>query len=140
MNMQPIEGITPDMLWTTMIVVVGLGALIVLGDKVAEVFRKRKERKKQPDENLADDISRKVVAQMESRFAEVDRKLANDKAMIEAHTREINDLRQRVENTETGIRALCRGVLALLNQANNKGSQKEVQEASAEFIKYLTDK
>ena len=42
--MQPIEGLTPEILWYTLVGLAGLGALVVLGDKVADVFRRRKAR------------------------------------------------------------------------------------------------
>ena len=44
--MEKIEGITPAMLWTFLVVLVGLMALVVLGDKVMDVFRNIKKRKK----------------------------------------------------------------------------------------------
>ena len=138
--MKPIEGITPDMLWTFLLVLVGLGALVVLADKVADVWRKHKKRKAEPEEKLADEISRKVITNMDARFADIDRKLANDKAMIESHTREINELRGRIETTEAGIKALCMGVLALMNNARGIASQKEMDDATATFNKYLTNK
>ena len=40
-----IEGISPSMLWTALYVIVGLCALVVLGDKVLDVFRHARQRK-----------------------------------------------------------------------------------------------
>lgn len=138
--MQPIEGVTPDMVWTFMLVLVALGGLIVLADKVADVFRKHKKRKEQPDEKLADEISRKVAASMEGRFADINRKLANDKEMIESHTLQINELRMRTISNEKGIRALCKGMMALLNNATNRGNDKEINDANDTFKEYLMEK
>ena len=41
--MPTVEGLTPDILWYTLAGLVGIGALIVLADKVIDVFRKRKK-------------------------------------------------------------------------------------------------
>ena len=40
--MPTVEGLTPDILWYTLAGLVGIGALIILVDKVIEVFRKHK--------------------------------------------------------------------------------------------------
>ena len=37
--MPQVEGLTPEILWYTLVGLVGIGALIVLGDKVLDVFR-----------------------------------------------------------------------------------------------------
>lgn len=42
--MPTVEGLTPEILWYTVVGLVGIGALIVLCDKVADVFRKRRAR------------------------------------------------------------------------------------------------
>ena len=43
--MQPIEGITLEALWTTLATLIAMGGIIVLWDKVRDVFRKRKRQK-----------------------------------------------------------------------------------------------
>ena len=86
--MPSVEGITPQILWYTIIGLVGIGSVIVLGDKVLEVFRKKKERdelKKQPENTLADSISRKVLDNLEPRFGEIYKKLANDRVRLDEH-------------------------------------------------------
>ena len=40
-----VEGLTPVILWYTLMGLVGIGAIVVLVDKVADVFRKAKDRK-----------------------------------------------------------------------------------------------
>ena len=54
---QAIEGITPGMIWTFLVVLVGLMALVVLGDKVLDVFRKAKKRKQEQTELQGQDIT-----------------------------------------------------------------------------------
>lgn len=142
--MQPIEGITPEMLWTFLTVLAGLAALMVLGYKVVEIVRKEQEYKKkkreQPENRLAEDISSKILEKIEPRFNAIDRKLANDKAQIEAHTREISELRMRAEGTEKGMRAVCKGMLVLMNNAKGNATDQEIDDAAREFTNYLADK
>lgn len=139
--MPAIEGFTPDMLWTAMKVIVGLCALVVLWDKVRDVFASAKKRKDAKRPELADEISEKVLEKLEPRFAEIDRKLANDKATIDGHTRQIEALNMRTDNQDTGLRALCHGMLALLDNAEKCGNgSQEITDAKKSFTNYLADK
>ena len=142
-QMQPIEGITPDMLWTALIVLVGVAGLIVLGDKVMDVWRKHQARKQissGPESQLAEAISKKVIEKMEPRFADIDRKFANDKQLLETHTRQIGELNKRVDGLETGQKAQCRGILALLNHELHNGNSDEMEEAKKGMDNYLIEK
>lgn len=139
-QVQPIEGITPGMLWTFIVVAVGLCALIVLGDKVRAVFAGARERKAAKRPELADEISDKVLKKLEPRFADIDRKLANDKVRIDEHSRAIGTLANRTEGVENGQRVLCRGVLALLNHELHNGNSEEMEKAKKGMDDYLIDK
>ena len=141
-TMQPIEGITPDMLWTALIVLVGLGGLIVLGDKVMDVWRNYKKRKEvnAPGNKLADEISQKVFSKLEPRFTDIDRKFANDKQLLETHTRHIGEINKRVDGLEKGQKAQCHGILALLNHELHNGNSDEMEEAKKGMDNYLIEK
>lgn len=139
--MPAIEGFTPDMLWPALKVIVGLCALVVLGDTVRNVFANAKKRKDAKRPELADEISEKVLEKLEPRFAEIDRKLANDKATIDGHTRQIEALNLRTDNQDAGLRALCHGMLALLDNAEKCGNgSQEITDAKKSFTNYLADK
>ena len=141
--MHPIEGITPGMLWTFLGVLIGLAALYVLYGKVRDTYRKQQEYKKMqndPSNKLADEISAKVMERLEPRFVEIDRKLANDKAAIDSHTRQIEGLINRADGSEQGIKALSRGVLALLNHALHNGNSDELEHAQQTLNDYLIEK
>ena len=135
--MQPIEGITPEAIWTFLGVLVGLAALYVLYGKVRETYAKNKQMK---DPGLADEISKKVMEKLEPRFAEIDRKLGNDKAMIDDHTQKLATIATRNDSLEIGQRALCRGVLALLSHEINGNSVEKLQDAQTGINNYLIDK
>jgi hypothetical protein len=138
-----VEGITPDILWYTIVGLVGIGALILLVDKVAEVFRKAKERRdiqRQPTDELAERISQKVTEDLEPRFDEINRKLANDKLLIDDHTAKLAAHNQRVKTIEDGNKVLCRGILALLSHEINGNSDDKLKASQAEITNYLIDK
>lgn len=141
--MQPIEGLTPEVLWYTLAGLVGIGSLIILTDKVLDVFRKKHDREKlkqQPEDKLADTISAKVLAKLEPRFAEIDRKLATDKSRLDEHTRILGAHQDQLSNIEQGNKVLCRGILALLSHEINGNSDDKLKASQQEITNYLIDK
>lgn len=139
-TIQPIEGITPGALWTTLYVLLALCLIIITVYKVVEIIRKERERKQARRPELADEISGKVLEKLEPRLAEIDRKLANDKALIDNHTRQIAAVEARQDAMERGQKAQCRGVLALLNHELHNGNSDEMERAQAGMNDYLIDK
>ena len=130
-----IEGISPDMIWVFVAVLVGLMSLFVLGHKVVEILRKEHERKvaqrQLEGQDITDQIAEKVTEKVntqidekfdtfgkkfEKRLDDIDKKLASDKESIESHTRQLNEHESRVSRLEGGNKALCQGMLALLKQ------------------------
>ena len=107
-----------------------------------DVWRKHQARKQvnAPENKLADEISRKVLANMEPRFADIDRKFANDKMLIEVHTRQIGEIGKRVDSLETGQKAQCRGILALLNHELHNGNSDEMEAAKKGMDTYLIER
>ena len=138
-QIQAIEGITPGMIWTFVAVLVGLAALYVLYGKVRETYQKNKKMK-DPENKLADEISARVLEKLEPRFAEIDKKLTNDKAMIDGHSRQIEALASRTDGNEDGVKALSRGVLALLNHTLHNGNTDELEHAQQALNDYLIEK
>ena len=138
-QIKPIEGITPGMIWTFVAVLVGLAALYVLYGKVRETYVKNK-RMKDPEKKLADEISARVLEKLEPRFADIDRKFANDKDAIDRHTRQLEALTSRSDGYDEGIKALSRGVLALLNHALHNGNTDELEKAQQGINDYLIEK
>lgn len=142
---QAIEGITPGMIWTFLVVLVGLMALIVLGDKVLDVFRKAKKRKQEQTElqgqditdRIADKVMEKLTPQLDEKFAEIDRKLATDKETIDMHTGQLNAQKGRVDQLDNDNKALLHGMSALLSHSingNNTDRLKRTQEALNNYL------
>ena len=145
--MEKIEGFTPSMLWTFCVVAVGLMALVVLGHKVIEIMRSEhnlKEEKKQLNgkditEKIADKVMEKLTPQLDSKFAEIDRKLAADKEAIVMHTAQLNAQEERVNRLDNDSKALCHGVFALLSHEVNGNSIDKLQKAQEAMKNYLID-
>ena len=130
-----IEGISPDMLWTFMVVLVGLVALFLMGYKVVEVIRKEKQRRQEQQQlagqditdRIADKVMDKLTPQIDEKFAEfnrsvdlkfeeIDNKLKSDKDTLTLHTTQLNDHESRVSKLEGANYSLCHGMLALLER------------------------
>lgn len=139
-NIPSIEGITPSYLWIFLYVAVGLCALIILIDKVLDVFRRRKQRKDIAKPELAEEIAGKVMEKLRPDFDEIDRKLKSDHTRLDGHDRDIKTLYDRTDQDRNGIRALVVGVLALLNHELHNGNTSELDDAQKELNKYLINK
>lgn len=140
MQMQAVEGLTPEILWFTLIGLVGIGTLIVLIDKVMDVFRKKHERDQKPQEDFAEVISKMVLKKLEPRLQAIDEKLANDNALLKAHTRTLEDHQEQIKAIESGNKVLCRGILALLSHEINGNSSDKLKESQQEITNYLIEK
>ena len=147
-KVQAIEGITPGMLWTFLIVLVGLMALVVLGDKVMDVFRKARRRRQDQQELQGDDITDRIAAkviekltpQLDEKFADINRKLEADKQTLEMHTTQLNAQRDRVDRLDNDTRALLHGVSALLNHIATGNNVEKVKSTNAAMNNYLIDR
>lgn len=148
--MVPVEGLTPEILWYTLIGLVGIASLIILADKVIDVFRKKHERnelKRRPTDAIANEISAKVLEKMEPRFKAIEKKLANDKLMIEDHTAKLAKMKDDITiandemtKLDAGNKVLCRGILALLSHEINGNSNDKLRASQQEITDYLIEK
>ena len=158
---QKIEGITPDMLWTFCVVLVGLLALVVLVYKVIEIMRKEHERREKRqqlngqgiEERIASAVMTKLTPELErkfnevnrkftevnTRFTEIEQKLSNDKESIDLHTRQLNAYEDRVGRLEDGNKALCHGMFALLSHEVNGNSIDKLKKSHHAMQNYLID-
>ena len=143
-SVQPIEGITPTMLWNFVLVFLGLCAVVVLIYKVIEILRKEHERKVSKQQldgkDLTDEIADKVLAKLEPQLKKIDEKLAIDKERLDSHERRLNqneaDLDRIGENTEKILDAMD-GLLMHFISGNDKEKLKSVK---AELDHYKNSK
>lgn len=145
-----VEGLTPAILWYTLVGLVGIGALIILWDKVSDVFRKRKQRQADREQLAGHDITDRIAIKVEeklepkfteinNKFADIDEKLSNDKANIDMHTRQLNAYEGRVDKLENGNNALIHGVFALLGHSIDGNGMEKLKKSYGGMKNYLMD-
>lgn len=133
-QVQPIEGITPTALWNTVIVLLGLCAVVVLVYKVIEIARKEHERKetkaKLNGKDLTDEIADKVMNKLAPRLEKIEEKLSADKERLDSHERRLNqnesDLDRIGQNTEKILDAMD-GLLMHFISGNDTEMLKQVK-------------
>lgn len=135
-QVQPIEGITPDMLWDFILVVLGLCAVIATVYKVVEIVRKEKERKKLSSVDLTDEIANKVLEKLEPRFAEIDRKLTSDKDRLDNHESSLKSIQKSNAVVRDGLRVSCEALTAVLDHELHNGNGDQMQKARDALQQY----
>jgi len=133
-SVQPIEGITPTMLWNFVLVALGLCAVVILVYKVIEIARKEHKRKVEQQQlhgrDLTDEIADKVMAKMEPKFQAIEDKLSADKERLDSHERRLNkndaDLERIGQNTEKMLDVMD-GLLMHFISGNDTNKLKEVK-------------
>ena len=139
-QVQPIEGITPDMLWNFVLVLLGLCAIVVLVYKVIEIVRKEHERKekknKLADKDLTDEIAEKVLEKLEPRFKDIEAKLTTDKARLDNHESAIKSINGSIETIKDGMQVTADALTAILDHELHNGNTDQMQKARDDLQKY----
>ena len=136
MQMPAVEGNTPAILWYTMVGLVGIGALIVLGDKVAKVFRDYKERKQNRDSERDGTIQ----GQLDRLSDTITKYIKESDAKFDRDNRRINALEKQAADTNKGIKALARASLAHLQHDITGNHVESLKSAEKTITDYLTEK
>lgn len=144
-----VEGLTPMIVWYGFAFVVSVCALIILWDKVREVFAKGKKRKQDQEaehdgtiQGQLDKMNKQIAeiqVDLKKQFAEYDKKFASDKETLDMHTRQINEQQAQIGRVYTGQKAQCRGILALLNHEITGNSVDKLKNAKEKMEDYLLD-
>ena len=139
-QVQPIEGITPEMLWNFILVLLGICAIIVLVYKVIEIMRKEHERKEKKsrlsDKDLTDEIAEKVLEKLEPRFKDIESKLDNDKNRLDNHEKSIKSLNGSIDTIKDGMQVTADALTAILDHELHNGTSDQMQKARDELQKY----
>lgn len=139
-QVQPIEGITPVMLWNFVLVLLGLCAAVVLIYKVIEIIRKEHERKvtnqQLAGKDLTDVIADKVLAKLEPRFAEIDRKLTSDKDRLDNHEATLKAIQKSNAIIRDGLRVSCEALTAVLDHGLHNGNDDQMRKARDDLQAY----
>lgn len=148
--MPSIQGFTPDMLWTTMIVIIGICAVLATVYKVIEIFRKEKDfrahqiRESAGTDNVAQEVTRQVVRDLEPRFEAIEReiekvreKLNVDKTRLDVQSESIHSVMISQRDIGEGFSAMCMALIAVLNHELHNGNADEMQKAADDLHIYL---
>ena len=135
MNVLPIEGITPELAWNTAYVVLAVIGIVIVLDKLNDIWIKRQDRKrrmKQEQQAPVDSLDTRLK-DIEKRLDSIDDKLSSDK-------RRLDRIEAKQASTDDGFRALCQSNLALLNHELHNGNGDEMEAAQKALQKYLIEK
>ena len=139
-QVQPIEGISPEMLWNSVLVFLGLCAVVVLVYKVVEIMRKEHERKEKKlslsGKDLTDEIADKVLAKLEPRFKDIEAKLDTDKSRLDNHETAIKSLNGSIETIKDGLQVTSNALTAILDHELHNGNSDQMQKARDDLQKY----
>lgn len=133
-NLPKVEGLSPEIIWYTLIGVVGLCAIWLLYDKVADSIRKRVERKK--NQHMPEGLDGKL-SNINDRLDNIDATLRSHKEMLDRDKRRLDEIDKKQEDIQNGFRAMAMSVMALLNNSLNIGSEQEMKDAKKELSNYL---
>lgn len=134
--MQPIQGISPDALWTFLYVLVALLVVAGLVFKVIDFAQGQKDRRKKKEQEMKGESQepisgiRERLGIIESRLDSIEEKLDRDKKRLE-------QLEGKQDDIQEGFRALCSAQLAILNHEMHNGNQDEMEAAQSGLQKYL---
>lgn len=138
-NLPAVEGLTPMILWYTFVGVVGIGGLIVLYGKVAEVFQKR--RKNKEDAKAKEDGTiQGQLKEINKRLDTIDDYIRESDKKFDRDNRRLNSLEANVAHIERGINALARAELAHIQHDMTGNHTDNLGQAEREITNYLTRK
>ena len=134
-EVMPIEGVTPTALWNAAYVFLAIVGVVIVLDKVNDIWIKRQERKRrilQEQQAPVEDLDGRLQ-KIEKRLDSIDEKLSSDKRRLEA-------LERQQDDADAGFRALCRATLAMLNHELHNGNDDEMESAQKALTDYLIGK
>ena len=139
-TLQPIEGITPSMLWNSVLVFLGLCAVVVLVYKVVEIIRKEHDRKEaktaRGNKTFTDEIADKVLEKLEPRLNGIEAKLDNDKNRLDNHETAIKSLNGSIETIKEGLQVTSYALTAILDHELHNGNSDQMQRARDDLQAY----
>lgn len=141
--MPTVEGLTPDVLWTTIYGVLALCLLFMIVFKVYEaintIVERRRRRHEAAKPDFAEEVSRKVIEKLEPRFAKIEENLDRDKSRLDNHEISLANIHGGQQEIHDGLAAMCKFLL-VAGAYGSFGDDPKIKEANAELQKYLAEK
>lgn len=141
--MPTVEGLTPQVTWTTLYGIVALGLLFLIGyrvyDAIHTIVIRRRQRRQAHEPDFADKVSQKVIDKLEPRFKKIEENLDKDKTRLDNHETTLNAIHVSNIEIHDGLTAICKFMLTI-STYGNIGDNDKVKEASAELQKFLAER
>ena len=141
--MPTVEGFTPQIAWYTLYGFFALALLFLIGfrvyDAVHTMAERRRQRKEAEKPDFAEQVSKKVVKELEPRLKEIESNLAKDKKRLETHEQLITGMQSGQKEIHDGLSAIAKFMLVICNYGNI-GTDDKVKEASVELQKFMAGK
>lgn len=142
--MPTVEGFTPAVLWTTIYGMLALCILFMVVYKVYDAIRtilqRRRERLESSRPDFAEAVSQKVMEKLEPRFKEIEKNLDKDKERLDNHESLITNIKQNQKETQEGLVAICKYLMAMAQFGHVGGDSVEMKDATTEMTQYLATK
>lgn len=141
--MPTVEGLTPAILWYMLYGLFAVALLFLIGfrvyDSVHTLAERRKQRREAEKPDFAEQVSKKVVKELEPRLKEIESNLAKDKKRLETHEQLITGMQSGQKEIHDGLSAIAKFML-VISTYGSIGDNDKVKEASAELQKFLAEK
>lgn len=141
--MPTVEGFTPQIAWYTLYGFFALALLFLIGFRVYDAFHtlaeRRRQRKASEKPDFAEQVSKKVVKELEPRLKEIESNLDKDKKRLETHEQLIMGMQTGQKEIHDGLSAIAKFMLVITNYGNF-GNNEKITEASVELQKFLAEK
>lgn len=141
--MPTVEGFTPQIAWYTLYGLFAIALLFLIGfrvyDAIHTMAERRRQRKEAEKPDFAEQVSKKVVKELEPRLKEIESNLAKDKKRLETHEQLITGMQSGQKEIHDGLSAIAKFMLVISNYGN-LGESAQVKEASVELQKFLAEK
>ena len=141
--MPTVEGFTPQIAWYTLYGLFAIALLFLIGfrvyDAIHTMAERRRQRKEAEKPNFAEQVSKKVVKELEPRLKEIESNLAKDKKRLETHEQLITGMQSGQKEIHDGLSAIAKFMLVISNYGN-LGESAQIKEAAVELQKFLAEK
>ena len=143
--MPEMKGLTLDGVWQFLcygvtIFVIFLGiykGICFIVDRRRDLKKRRQEELQAQQPDLADKVSKKVLASLEPRLASIERDLKNDKNRLDNHELILSGMQDSQKDVRKGFSALFNVIVAASRTGSFDDKQPEMKAAIAKMNDYL---
>lgn len=140
--MPTVEGLTPNVLWTTIYGILALCLLFMIVYKVYDaihtIMERRRHRAAAAKPDFAEEVSQKVIEKLEPRFKRIEENLGKDKSRLDNHETALSGIQDGQKQVRDGLTAICKFML-MISTYGNLGENDKIKDASLELQNFLAE-